>query len=80
VDYGAWYKPVVHCIIGVDYAALRAVSVSCARCKLRMLLADVLPEFNVQAQGDVGSGTLQSVMTMGVLPGYTSLETVQEVP
>jgi hypothetical protein len=25
VDYGAWYKPVVHCVIGVDYAALRAV-------------------------------------------------------
>jgi hypothetical protein len=25
LDYGAWYKPVVHCIIGVDYAALRAV-------------------------------------------------------
>jgi hypothetical protein len=45
-----------------------------------MLLADVLPEFNVQAQGDVGSGTFQSVMTMGVLLGYTSLETVQEVP
>jgi hypothetical protein len=26
VDYGAWYKPVVHCVIGVDYAALHAVS------------------------------------------------------
>jgi hypothetical protein len=25
VDYDAWYKPVVHCVIGVDYAALRAV-------------------------------------------------------
>jgi hypothetical protein len=34
VDYGAWYKPVVHCVIGVDYAALRAVGVwrlSCER-------------------------------------------------
>jgi hypothetical protein len=27
MDYGAWYKPVVHCVIGVDYAALRAVYV-----------------------------------------------------
>jgi hypothetical protein len=27
VDYDAWYKPVVHCVIGVDYAALRAVSI-----------------------------------------------------
>jgi hypothetical protein len=26
MDYGAWYKPVVHCVIGVDYAALRAVT------------------------------------------------------
>jgi hypothetical protein len=26
VDYSAWYKPVVHCVIGVDYAALRAMT------------------------------------------------------
>jgi hypothetical protein len=27
VDYCAWYKPVVHYVIGVDYVALRAVQV-----------------------------------------------------